>query len=103
MTALTDLRNNLTAKTKSLKRRRGSDACKVHLDKLLAKVQGLIDFVKRLQNPPMAEGKQFFDTLSALVDDGVLAGQLIWKRVLNAYSMEEWSWGHMLLVIGNQV
>ena len=83
---MTALKNNIASKSKSLKRRRGGFQLKETLNSLASEVGNLIDFVRRLSQSHVSEGRQLYDTLVSMPD--LNAGQEVWKRVIRAWSFE---------------
>ena len=91
--ALTELRNNIQSKQKSLKRRRGESSVssstvslKEGLTKLLEELSTLIDLTRRLNACAPTEGKNLYDAILAV--SGLTVGQEVWKRAMKAWTYE---------------
>lgn len=95
MSALTELRNNIGSKQKSLKRRRGESLASSSTSQLKAGLNGLSeelatlsDLTKRLMQCSSSEGKGLYDSIQAV--SNLTVGQEVWKRAMKAWTFEAW-------------
>eukprot|EP00435_Cladocopium_sp_Y103_P063797 s158_g25.t1 len=93
VSTLTELRNNIQTKQKSLKRRRGESAfcgstlsLKQGLQSLIEELSNLIDLTKRLSACATSEGKNLYDDIAKV--EGLTVGREVWKRTMKAWTAE---------------
>lgn len=85
--AIVDLRNTISAKTKSLKRRKGSGSTVEKLDEIYTSISDKYDFLKKVQTG--SHHDNLYEDAVQLSSSGMDIPPAVWERIMKVIAFED--------------